>query len=201
MHNAHLEIAIKYVDQILNGEILPPTMLEYMREIEDGFKGAQSLFERAKVTEEDGYLAIGYERTDLYMHIVKEAFTPASGEYFPEVAEIAYARATKQVRKTMMFEDIAELFNELDEPQRGLKRKNSSKTVFQLETARQALSAAAEDISDETSLRLADTACSDLIGRPIKITTENLDYFLSEITAKLGDPPRNQSHDNDHGPS
>lgn len=198
MNNDHLEIAAHYVDQILDGEILPPTMLQYMREIEDGHSGPKSLFEQAKVTEQDGYLAIGVHRTDLYMHIVKEAFTPVSGKYFPEIAEIAYARATSQTRKKMMFSEISELLDSSDSSEKGLAKAKTHKRKFQLETARHALSAAAADISDETSLRLADTACSDALGRIIEITTENLDYYLSEVLARLGTQQLGWEQDNSH---
>lgn len=110
MYNKALEIAAQYVDQILHGEIRPTTMLEYMRELEDGYRDTTSLFEQAGLDEDKGYLALGTDRQELYMHITCEALS-AIGRGFDtiETAEIAFARGMNRPQKQINYTDIVDV--------------------------------------------------------------------------------------------
>ncbi len=186
MRNSALEIAAHYVDQILYGEILPPTMLEYMIEIEDGHSSPKSLFEQAGLSEDQGYQALGVDRTDLYKHIINQSLETFDGDKVHlQTAESAYARAKNQPHKSLEYTEMQDMISITQSKGTGTPIERVKHKKIELETARLALSRAAEDASDDKCWELAEEACSDALNRETNLTIANIDYYMSEINARL----------------
>lgn len=202
-----LEIAAHYVDQILNGEILPPVMLQYMKEIEDGYYTPISLFEKAKVTEAEGYLALGVDRTDLYMHIVHEVIAHTGQRDYLETAEVAYARANSGPRETLTYSDIARLHESHDDHDNATSKRATKSHISLLSAAEAALLGAIENFMNENNVLLAEVAFEKAVGEKIALTTDNIGYATYKIDKLLTDAHHayeqngtNSTINDDHSP-
>ncbi len=187
MINAHIEIAYRYADQILYGEILPATMLDYMIEIEDGFTSETSLFEKAGLTEEEGYLYLGRSREELYLHIVRSALQDiekAPGNV--AIVERAYARASKSLEKEMSYSDIRQLTEKLGIEHIERRETKKPEHRINLKILHGVLCELVADISNEENAKLAEKLFSSIYGLNVRITASNIDTHITKIEQELG---------------